>query len=65
MVHKTSKRHLQAVMNNRKFIILEYLPTKKSGILDWHRFLHLVCKQSLCLEGNALQTSYQVQCTQG
>jgi len=34
MVHQTSNRYIQAVMNNPKFIILDYLAAKKSGILD-------------------------------
>jgi len=34
MVHKISNLHIQAVMNNLKFIILDYLAAKKSGILD-------------------------------
>jgi len=33
IVHWTSNRHVQAVMNNLKFIILDYLAAKKSGIL--------------------------------
>ena len=37
MVHETSNDHIQAVMNNRKFINLDYLAEKKSGILDWRR----------------------------
>jgi len=28
MVHQISNRHIQAVMNNRKFIILDYLAAK-------------------------------------
>jgi len=43
MVHQTSNCHIQAVMKNLKFIILDYLAAKKSGILDWHRdFCHSV-----------------------
>jgi len=34
MVHQTSNSHIQAVMNNLKFIILDYLAADKSGILD-------------------------------
>jgi len=34
MVHQISDHHIQAVMNNLKFIILDYLAAKKSGILD-------------------------------
>jgi len=54
-------------MNNLKFIILDYLAAKKSGVLDWRRDLCGWCdyKQSVYLEGNALQTSYRVQYTQG
>jgi len=37
MVQKTSNHHIQAVMNNLKFITLDYLAATKSGILDWHR----------------------------
>jgi len=33
MVHQISNRHIQVVMNNLKFIILENLAAKKSGIL--------------------------------
>jgi len=33
MVHKISSRHIQAVMINLKFMILDYLAAKKSGIL--------------------------------
>jgi len=31
MVNQTSNRHIQAVMNNLKFIILDYLAAKKCG----------------------------------
>jgi len=34
MVYQTSNRHTHAVTNNFKFIILDYLAAKKSGILD-------------------------------
>jgi len=55
MVHQTSYHHVQAVMNNLKFIIFYYLAAKKSGILDWRRDS---CNWSICrCEGNALQTS--------
>jgi len=39
MVYQISRpnRHIQAVMNNLKFIILDYLAAKKFGILDWCR----------------------------
>jgi len=37
MVCQTGDRHIQAVMNNIKFISLDYLAAKKSGILDWRR----------------------------
>jgi len=37
MVHQISNRHIQAVMNNLKFITLDYLAEKKSGIFDWCR----------------------------
>jgi len=37
MVHQTSNRHIQAVMNNLEFISLDYLAVMKSGILDWRR----------------------------
>jgi len=37
MVHQASNRHIQAVMNNLKFISLYYLAAKKSWILDWRR----------------------------
>jgi len=54
-------------MSNLKFIGLHYLAAKKSEIWDFglkQIFLRLVHKQSLSLEGNALQTSYRVQQTQ-
>jgi len=72
MVDQTSSRHIQAVMNNPgsyetvKFIILDYLAAKKSGILERRRdFSDWSIIQSLSLEGNALQVSYRVQYTQG
>jgi len=34
MVHQISNRHIQAVMNNLKLIILDYLAAKKSEVLD-------------------------------
>jgi len=37
MVQQTSNCNIHAVMNNLKFIILDYLAAKNSGILDWHR----------------------------
>jgi len=38
LVYQTSNRHIQGVMNNLKFIILDYFGAKKkSGILDWRR----------------------------
>jgi len=37
VVHQSSYRHIQAVMNDLKFIILDYLAAKKSWILDWRR----------------------------
>jgi len=37
MLHQTSNRHIHAVMNNLKFIILDYLVAKKHGILDCSR----------------------------
>jgi len=38
MVHHTSNCYMQAVMNKLKFINLDYVATKKSGILDWRRY---------------------------
>jgi len=38
MVHQSSRRHIQAVMNNLQFIILDYLAAKKYWVLDWRRF---------------------------
>ena len=35
MVRQINNRHIQAVMNNLKLIILDYLAAKKSGVLDW------------------------------
>jgi len=40
MVYQTSNRHIQAVMNNLKVIILDYLAAKKSRILDWRRHFY-------------------------
>jgi len=37
MVHQSSYRHIQAVMNNLQLIILDYLAAKKSWVLDWRR----------------------------
>jgi len=37
MVHQVSNHYIQAILNNFKFIILDYLAAKKSGILDWRR----------------------------
>jgi len=34
MAQQTSNRHIHAVTNNLKFIILDYLAAKKSGISD-------------------------------
>jgi len=34
MAQQTSNCHIHAVMNNLKFIILDYLAAKKSGISD-------------------------------
>jgi len=53
IVHQISNCHIEAVMNNHKFIILDNLAAKKSGILDWRRDF---CDCSL-------QTSYRVQNT--
>jgi len=35
MVHQISNCHIHAVVNNLKFVILDYLAAKISGILDW------------------------------
>ena len=59
MVCQISNRHIQALMNNPKLIILDYLAVKKSGVLDWCIYF------LLNLEGNALQTSYWVQDAKG
>jgi len=37
MVHQTSNRHMQTVMNNLKFKILDYLAAKKSVCFGRHR----------------------------
>jgi len=37
MAHQVTNRHIHLVTNNLKFIILDYLAAKKSGILDWRR----------------------------
>jgi len=34
MVHQTNNRHIQPVMNNLKFVILDYLAAKEPGLLD-------------------------------
>jgi len=34
MVHQTSNRYIQAVMNNPKYIILDYMVANKSDIFD-------------------------------
>jgi len=34
MVHQTSNRYIQAIMNFFKVIILDYLVAKKTGILE-------------------------------
>jgi len=34
MLHRTSNGHIQAVMNDLKFMILDYLAAWKSWILD-------------------------------
>jgi len=35
MVYQSSNHYIHVVMNNLKFIILDYLAAKKSGTLDW------------------------------
>jgi len=68
MVHHISDRHIQAVMNNLKFIILDYLAAKKSGILDWRSDFcdwSISSHYSLYMEGNALEASHRVQYAQG
>ena len=48
---------VQAVMNNRKFIIIDYVAVKKAVILHWRmRFLRPAHKQSLHLKGNVLRS---------
>jgi len=57
MVHQTSNRSMQAIMNNLKFIILDYFAAKKSGMCGLtQRFLRLIHKQSLYLESNVLHS---------
>ena len=34
MAQQTSNHHIHTIMNNLKFIILDYLAAKKSGISD-------------------------------
>ena len=51
MVHQIKNRHIQAVMNNLKFIILSYLGVKKSGIWTDAEISELVHKQSVTLFG--------------
>jgi len=36
-ISQTTNRHIQVVMNNLMFIILDCLAAKKSGIVDWRR----------------------------
>jgi len=62
MAHQTSNRRIQAVKNDLKLIILDYLVARKFGLTQ--RFLRLVHKQ-FYLKGdvNALQTLNRVQYT--
>jgi len=57
-IRLVSNHLIQVVINNFKLIILDYLAAMKSGILDWHRFLRLVHKQSLYLEDNLMSSRY-------
>jgi len=54
MVHQIGNPHIQAIMNNLKLIILDYLAAKKSGVFYWCIYFLLY------LQGNALQPSYRV-----
>ena len=58
MVHQTRNRHIQAVMNNLKFIILDQLATQKSSILDLQILLQLLDKQFFSLEGSATHLTW-------
>jgi len=67
MVQKSSNRHIQAVVNNLKFIILGYLTARNLGFWTDIDFLRLVHKQSLrhvneynTLGGNTLHTHTQL-----
>jgi len=44
-IRVVTARVVQAVMNNLKFIILDYLAAKKSWVLDWRRDF---CGWSIC-----------------
>ena len=63
MVHQTSNRLFQAVMNNIRFIVLDQ-PTWLRRNLEFWTNTGISAIQWLYLEGNALQTSYRVQYTQ-
>jgi len=65
MARQTNNRHIQEVMNNLKFIILDhrYLAAKIWDFGLTQSFLWLVPKQSLYLEVDAFQTFYRVQYT--
>jgi len=66
MVHQSSHRHIQAVMNIEQSLVhnCRLLGCKEIfGFGLTHIFLRLVHKQSV-LECNTLQTSYRVQYTQ-
>jgi len=57
MAQQSSYPHIQAVTKQFQVIILDFLAAKKF----WTdvEFLRLVHKQSLYLESNAIQTSYE------
>jgi len=48
MVHQISNYHIQAVINNLKLIIIDYVAAKKCGISDWRRdFCDWSCSYTL------------------
>jgi len=68
MLYQTSHHHIQAVVNNLKFINLDYLAAKKSEILVWcWDFCDWSTKRFFYFEGNtnALQMLYPVQYSKG
>jgi len=59
MVYQTSSHHIHAIMNNLRFIILDYSAAKQSGILDWWRDFCNWCIISSTHRDNTLYTHTQ------